>query len=210
MRIGLVLGLCIVFDMAIAHADDLQSAKQHYDRGTTLYDLQHYKEAAHEYELAYEAKHDPALLFNIGQAYRLGGEYAKAIGAYRAFLRHVPDASNRAEVEQRISEMQLLLEEQKRVGERPPPGIATPDSKPEPTKPATTAPDIAKTASPTIDSTLTITKAPTSKPIYKRWYLWVAVASVVVVAVGAGVGIALGTKTTSYPNATVSDGTFRF
>ena len=112
-----------------AVADDPVSARKHFERGSTLYDLQQFLEAAREYELAYEAKNDPALLFNIGQAYRHGGNHAKAIGAFKAFQRRVPGASNRAEVEARIVEMQKILDEQRKTQDKPPGGIE-PLSKP--------------------------------------------------------------------------------
>src|SRR5450432_4438449 len=73
---------------------DATSAREHFTRGTALYDLQRYIEAAHEYEAAFEIKNDAALLFNIAQAYRFATVYTKAIGAYRAYLRRVPDAGN--------------------------------------------------------------------------------------------------------------------
>jgi tetratricopeptide (TPR) repeat protein len=107
-----------------AGADDLPTARQHYDKGTALYDLQRYAEAAREYELAFEAKQDPALLFNIGQAYRFANQYVKAIGAFRSYLRRLPNAENRLDVETRIAEMQRLLDEQRRSHEQPPGGIA--------------------------------------------------------------------------------------
>jgi tetratricopeptide (TPR) repeat protein len=118
--------IALVMLSARARADGLAEAKQHYDRGTTLYDLQRFVEAAHEYEQAYELIHDPALLFNIGQAFRFGGDYAKAIGAFRSYLRRLPDAENREEVMLRIAEMQKHLDEQKTLNEKPPEGTIAP------------------------------------------------------------------------------------
>jgi hypothetical protein len=42
----------------------------------------------------------------LGQAYRLTGNASQALLAYKAYLRNVPDAPNRAEVEGRIAELQ--------------------------------------------------------------------------------------------------------
>src|SRR4051812_27371990 len=103
-----------------AHADDLADAKAHYQRGTKLYDLQRYLEAAKEYEAAFELKDEPALLFNIGQAYRFGGENQKAAGAFRSYLRRLPHAANRVEVEARIADLQRLSDEQKKSQDAPP------------------------------------------------------------------------------------------
>lgn len=111
-----------------AHADDVQSARDHFDRGTRLYDLAQYADAAKEYEAAYKAKPDPALLFNCGQAYRGAGEPGKAIGFFKSFLRRMPDAPNRVEVEARISELERVVDIQRRSNSRPPQGTLPPSS----------------------------------------------------------------------------------
>jgi hypothetical protein len=129
---------------ASAQAEDLKAAKQHFDRGATLYDLQRYLESAHEYELAYEAKADPAILYDIAQAYRLGGEPAKALGAYRAFRRHSPAEAANVGVDARIAEMEKLVISGKPAAkptEPPPPeqhAIIPPTNPPQEAK-ATTA-----------------------------------------------------------------------
>jgi tetratricopeptide (TPR) repeat protein len=89
-----------------ALADDVTAAREHFQRGSTAYDLGHFLDAAQEYEAAYEAKRDPNLLFNIGQSYRFVPDYPKAMLAFRAYLRNAPDAPNRAEVEARLLELQ--------------------------------------------------------------------------------------------------------
>src|SRR5262249_32295491 len=86
--------------------------KQHYERGTTLFDLAKYLDAAKEFEAAYEMKQNPAFLFNIGQAYRLAGKSELAIGFYKSYLRRSPGAANRPEVEARIAELEKLVDEQ--------------------------------------------------------------------------------------------------
>jgi tetratricopeptide (TPR) repeat protein len=106
-RLLVVLALLIP---NLAYADDLLSARQHYEKGTALYDLQRYSEAAAEYEAAFEAKNDPALLFNIGQSYRFANEYAKSIRSFKAFLRRLPDAPGRAQVEAWVADMQRSLD----------------------------------------------------------------------------------------------------
>jgi tetratricopeptide (TPR) repeat protein len=140
LRAAFLLVAALLLMPAPARAD-VATAREHYQKGKVYYDLQRYLEAAREYELAYEAKDDPALLFNIGQSYRLGGEPGKALGAYRAYLRNVPDAPNRAEIEARIVDMQRLVDEQKRAREAPPNApIATPAIEPQPAPAAATTP----------------------------------------------------------------------
>ena len=104
-------------------ADDVEAARLHFRKGKTYFDLQRYRDAAHEYEAAYEAKNDPALLYNIAQSYRLAGEHLSALGAYKAFLRNMPGAPNRAEVDRRIADLQALVDEERRNREAPPQGV---------------------------------------------------------------------------------------
>jgi tetratricopeptide (TPR) repeat protein len=95
-------------------------AREHFRRGKKAYDLGHYTEAAREYEQAYEAKESPALLYNLGQAYRLGGQPEKALAAYRAFLRNQPNAENRDQVLAFIETLKQTIEAQKQAKEKPP------------------------------------------------------------------------------------------
>lgn len=140
-------------------AADKGAAKQHYQRGTMLFDLQRYGEAAVEYEKAFESWDNAALLYNIGQAYRLAGNLKKSVAAYRAFLRRVPNTPNRAEVETRIAALQQKLDE-----------------------PATTTPAVTKaiepieTPTPTVTPTKTATTAtaPRSQP-HARTFKWAGV-----------------------------------
>src|SRR4051812_5182285 len=92
-------------------ADSADQARQHFQKGTTYYDLGQYREAAREYEDAYKAKSDPALLFNIGQAYRAAGDAPAALRSYKAFLRRSPDARNREEVETQIARLQRIIDD---------------------------------------------------------------------------------------------------
>jgi tetratricopeptide (TPR) repeat protein len=135
----------------IAGADAVSAAKEHYARGSTLFDLGRFDDAAKEFEAAYEAKNDPALLFNIGQSYRSAGNYSKALVAYRAYLRRTPNAPNRRQVESNIAELQDLVDKQKSAGARPPEGTLPPGQEPQeqptatppapaPTPPAPTPP----------------------------------------------------------------------
>ena len=96
MRRGLAVVVCVVVFAGGAWGDEAtDSARTHYQRATSLYDVGRFAEAAQEYEAAYQLKNDPALLFNLGQAYRYAGDFGRAIFAYRGYLRRVPQADNR-------------------------------------------------------------------------------------------------------------------
>lgn len=134
-HIGVVLGLCFaLLPTPSAHADDASRiAMEHFKKGTRAYDLGRFLEAAAEYEKAYEAKDNPALLYNLGQAYRGAGEHQKALNCYRAYLRNAPDAPNREEVTKFIEALRITIAMQKATAEKPPMGPM-----PEPKASATT------------------------------------------------------------------------
>jgi hypothetical protein len=96
--------------------DDPQAAeaRRHYEEGTKAFNLGEYPRAVTEFKAAYNAKPDPLLLYNIGQSFRLGGDAAQALFFYRSFLRNMPTAPNRKEVEGRIRALEKQVEEQKR------------------------------------------------------------------------------------------------
>jgi tetratricopeptide (TPR) repeat protein len=96
---------------AVAHGDNKKLMREHFERGSAFYDLGKYRDAVVEYEEAYKAKPDPALLFNIAQCYRLAREPESALRIYRSYLRRVPDAPNREEVEQYIQALQAQIDE---------------------------------------------------------------------------------------------------
>ena len=73
----------------------VQSARQHFDQGSVAFDLGNFREAAREYEEAYRLKPDPALLFNLGQAYRFAGMKVEALHAYRPRSSRKPMAPSR-------------------------------------------------------------------------------------------------------------------
>lgn len=138
----LVLPLGLVLSVAAAAParadDDPAAAKEHYQRGTKLYDILKYREAAREFEAAYQAKADPAFLYNMGQAYRLAGDAERAMGAYRSYLRRVPEARNRKEVEDHITELQRVLDQERRARDRAPADTQAPGPLPDVTTPSPT------------------------------------------------------------------------
>jgi tetratricopeptide (TPR) repeat protein len=107
---------------AESEAEKKQQAKDHYELATRFYDVGKYGEAIAEYEQAYLLIEDAALLFNIGQAYRLWDRPEDAMRAYKNFLRRRPDASNRADVEKKIADLEKVVEERRRgLAGQPPP-----------------------------------------------------------------------------------------
>ena len=96
----------------------LNFAKELYQKATRHYELGEYDRAIEEYKRAYEISAAPALLFNLGQVYRLKKEPALALRFYTNYLRLLPNATNRADVETFIAEMRTAIEEKEKEREK--------------------------------------------------------------------------------------------
>src|SRR5439155_11899124 len=79
-----------------------QEMMEHYERATRAYDIQKYQEAVEEYQKAYEIAGDPAMLYNVAQAYRLNGQLSEALHSYGRYLQGSPNARNLEDVEGKI------------------------------------------------------------------------------------------------------------
>jgi serine/threonine-protein kinase len=66
-------------------------AQRRFQEAESLYKRRDYLAAAAEYQAAYDLSGLAGLLYNVAQSYRLGGEKAKAVSAYRLFLERAPD-----------------------------------------------------------------------------------------------------------------------
>jgi hypothetical protein len=198
-----ILLVCVLLSAAggTAHAADADAdSKRLYKEGTKQYNLGEFEEAVKAYKSGYDAKPDPVFLYNIAQAYRLWGKPDKAIFFYKSFLRNLPEAPNRAEVERRLGEMQTEMDKQNAKANEPA-AIAPP-------LPAANTPAVAPVAPPpplpmaaplplpeqTDGATLTQTASPADDgAVYKQWWFWtvlgaVALGTVAVIAVSSGGG----------------------
>lgn len=148
------LGSALPARSALAQTEaQKQKAREHSQSARRLYDLGRYKEAIEEYEKAYLNVEEPVFLFNIAQAYRLDGQAEEAVRAYRAYLRKAPDAPNRADVEQRIAELQRDIEAARN---RPAPAATSPPPPPQPlpvAPPPVAAPPPAPSSGPDLAAT---------------------------------------------------------
>jgi tetratricopeptide (TPR) repeat protein len=140
---ALLTWFCTVFLSApAALAEDKTAARDHWERGTKFYDLGKYDDAIREFEAAYEAKGDPAFLYNLAQSHRLAGHAAESLRFYRTYLRYVPKAPNRSDIEDRIKELEKYVKEhpaaETAAPSSPPniPATAPPPNVPTPTPPA--------------------------------------------------------------------------
>jgi tetratricopeptide (TPR) repeat protein len=84
-------------------------ARQAFEDGRRAYNLGQFPEAVAAFETSYRLSGDPTLLFNVAQAHRQAGQLELALTAYRAYLRELPAAANRAYVESKIAELQARV-----------------------------------------------------------------------------------------------------
>jgi tetratricopeptide (TPR) repeat protein len=132
----------------VARADDAMSAREHYQKGTSYYDLGRYPEAIKEFEAAYEIKNDPALLYNLAQSNRLAGNSEQALHFYRTYLRYVPKAANRAEIEDRIKQLDQLVAQKSSTQTAPPNQTIPPGSTTSPGQTTTPPPGVTTPVEP--------------------------------------------------------------
>src|SRR5437016_9022712 len=83
-------------------AEQKAAARRAYDLGTKAYNLGDFPTAIAHYKDAYNNVAEPAFLYNIAQAYRLANDLPQALFFYKSYVRNLPDAGNRAEVDARI------------------------------------------------------------------------------------------------------------
>jgi hypothetical protein len=139
---GFVFAVAVVAALGVplrAEGAEGDDGKAHLDKATTAFALAHYDVAADEFEKAFEAKPDPAILFKAAQAHDLAGHKPRALALYQSYLRTYEKAANRAEAQARTEEL-------KREGaaDRPPAvsgqvGPPTPETQAPPQFPAAPA-----------------------------------------------------------------------
>jgi tetratricopeptide (TPR) repeat protein len=95
-----------------------EQAGELVDEAIRHYNVGEYAEAIDAYKAAYKLVPEPTLLWNIAQAYRLAGDCAKALTAYRSYVREAPTGEFRAMADQRIPEMDECA---KKAAPPPPP-----------------------------------------------------------------------------------------
>jgi hypothetical protein len=118
-----------------AYADDRATAKKLYDDGLRHYNVAEYGDAIAAWKQAYLISKKPILLFNIGQAYRLGGDCKQATTFYDSYEREEPHPSNQDELDQARVLCKDAVVATPPVPDHPTP---TPDPTPTPTPPTPT------------------------------------------------------------------------
>lgn len=160
------------------YGDEVTDAKRAFVSGMKHFDLGEYDQALSDFKNGYRAKEDPVFLYNVAQCYRMMNQNRDAIRYYRLYLSRAPDATNRGEIEDRITKLQQVVDSENKNRQPETAPVTPPQSPPR-----------AEVASAIPPPTVVARQPPTRTPAYKKWWVWTIVG---VVAVGAGVGLGVG------------------
>lgn len=89
----------------------LDSATRHFAAGE-------YEQAIVEFQLAYQKRQLPTLLFNIAQAHRKASHWAEALALYERFLKEDPKSALLPEAEAHAAAMRARLDAERASAER--------------------------------------------------------------------------------------------
>ena len=135
MRLASTLGLLAfaglvaatpVLARADAPGDVPAKARALAERGRAQHEAGDYAAAIAAYTEAYALAPSPALLFNLAQAYRLGGHCDDAVTMYRRFLATDPEPEARALAEAHLIAVERCLDASPPLVVAPPPPVAAP------------------------------------------------------------------------------------
>lgn len=185
VTVALALAISVAAQAQVPSA--IEQSRLHHKNAVVHFNLDEWKEAAAEFKEAYRLHPDPLFLYNIGQCYRKLGDHAEALSYYRKYLRAAPRASNRAEVERRMEELEAALAAASKSREAPPPSVIPPAPEPTAPSPVASSPPPSLAPPPPAANLVAGPPRPESPPVYKRWWFWAGVGA----AVAAGVTIAL-------------------
>lgn len=90
-------------------AEASKRAKVHFAKGTKLYKQARYKDAITEFETAYKLRPHGVLFFNIAQSHEKLGDIALALKNYHEYLRSLPNAEDRGNVEVAMKNLEKRL-----------------------------------------------------------------------------------------------------
>jgi hypothetical protein len=188
VRIGVVCLLLSTVTAGRALAAD-QSADLE-QKATTAFALGRYAEAANDFERAYEASPQPALLYNTAQAYRLAGNKERALTLYQNYLRVYGSREKRAEVESWIAQLTTAIERDRVAATKP-----RDEMEHAAAAPAPVVPPVAQAPSEPAPPALVAKPsegAPESRPLVSRPWFWATIGGAVVAGVIVAVLVASG------------------
>ncbi|HEX5058636.1 MAG TPA: tetratricopeptide repeat protein [Kofleriaceae bacterium] len=193
-----VAALILSSGLVLAQSGE-KAAEEWFNKGNVAYDLGRYDEAADNFTKAYEAWQRPEFLYNIAQAYRLGGNCAKALHFYKRFktlkekdtLAPLP-AKKREEVDRFISELTDCAAKGQSSANVPPDTTDRPPQSPPATTPTPTT--IQTAAAPPAEPEEP--EQPVDTPARSSNVVPIAVGAGAVVLFGAALGLELWARST--------------
>lgn len=94
----------IAIALAFPTTASAQSAQELYERAELHFNVGEFQRALNLYREAYRLQPLVGLIVNVGRCHQQLGQYDRALAQYRTYLRQLPDAPNRADVERWIAE----------------------------------------------------------------------------------------------------------
>jgi tetratricopeptide (TPR) repeat protein len=172
----------------------LRDARAHYEEAVVHYNLDEFAQALAEFREAYRIKPDASFLFNIAQCHRKLGDVDAALDFYRKYLRSLPEAPNRVEVERMIAELRARKDSTPAAGA---PATDAPSPAPIGIPPASVvAVPAAPEPAPRAEALVVAPAPPSPAPFYQRWWFWTAVGAAVV---GGGIAAYAATRPAPQP-----------
>lgn len=153
------------------------------------YELGFFEQALHEAEEAYRIDPLPQILFNIGQCQKALKHWEQAAINYQHYLAKMPDAPNRAKVEDLLTEVTYRLKAEQLPSPAPPPA---PAPAPTPVVVVAAAPPSVPTPAPTeaVPPAALEAAPPSSHSHAAGWVLGAVAVACLGVAVAGIVGVA--------------------
>lgn len=198
-RIAVMIAtLMLCGGLAVAQSNE-KAAEEWFKKGNVAFDLGRYDEAADAFMKAYESWQRPEFLYNVAQAYRLGGNCGKALHFYKRFktlkekdTKAPLSAKKREEVDRFITELTDCASKAQSSAKVPP---DTTDNPPTPTTTTTTPVPPTQTAA-AVPSEPEEPEQPVDTPRSSSMVMPIAVASGAVALLGGALGLELWAQST--------------
>src|SRR6516162_10067462 len=105
MRVFVALLLLGLTPAHAAESENVEVARAHFNTAKVYFANGEFEKALAEFQAAARYSPRPELLYNIGRCFEQMGDAAQALANYRRYLKAVPNAGDRGEVEQAIEQL---------------------------------------------------------------------------------------------------------
>lgn len=168
-------------EAAATPADRDAEARALYQAGRASYDAGRYQDALSYFQRSYELSGRPQLLYNIAQAADRQRMDVTTLAALRAYLKALPDAANRVEVQNRIRAIEAAMAVDDDAAAADGPAKADEPETGDDTQPATTAAPAAALAPDQAAS------GDADGGLLSKWWFWAGAGVLTAGAVGVAI-----------------------